>query len=438
MIEVSYGEVRVTATDPPRRSRWAAIAEGFARARTIAISALVILSAAALLVVVVKELRRVPIVVLEPIGLPESVEARWVSGDVVSHRLMDAMNAIDEEALTSERRVRFNPASRQLEVVEPGTGVSLQGLTRLIRRLLDIEEVRVAGEIICPDADCAHQDLSLRLRAIRSSGSAAVRLGPIGDRDADAYLHDAAIALLHELDPFVVASYYFYVRDEEMARREAMALQSPLTEVTPWASYFLGHIENDDGDHVGAIEWYERAIRQDDLIRGSQLASFHRPLFWLPYVNIGHSLSYLGRHEEAVEAYREAIGLFPEFADPQTYLGYSLSDLGRHEEAVEAHREAIRLDPEDAFAHDGLGDSLSDLGRYEEAVEAYREGIRLDSDGEFFGGNWGITLTKMMDALPPEEACGKWPMVEDYEALVPRGKWIPWTREALEAVEARC
>ena len=514
LIEVTYGEVRLTAADPPRRSRWAAIAEGFARARTIGtwawtfgIRALAILPVAVLLVVVLKELQYTP-TILEPIGLPESVEARWVSGDVVSHRLMDAMNAIDDEALTSEYRIRFTPASRQLEIVEPGTGISLRSLTRLIRRLLDLDEVRVAGEIICSDADCAPADLSLRLRVIRPSGSAAVHVEPIGDRDADAYFHEAAIALLRELEPFVVASYYYHLHDREMAHREAMALQSPLTWATPWASYLLGKIEDDDGDHGSAIEWYRRAIRQSDFILGSQPGSLHQPHFLLPYLKIGDSLEYLGRYEEAVEAYREAIRLDPEIAVPHSDLGNSLSHLGRYEEAVEAYREAIRLDPEDAFAHYGLamslsdldrheeaveayreairldpedafahyglalslsylgrheeaveayreairlnpedafafaqvslGNGLSDLGRYEEAAEAYREAIRLDPDAEFPRENWGITLAEMMKALLPEDTCAKWSMVEDYEAVVPRDEWTPWSRETLEAVETRC
>ena len=158
----------------------------------------------------------------------------------------------------------------------------------------------------------------------------------------------------------MVASY-FYEHDEDRAQ-EAMALQSPLTESTPWASNLLGILEYDAEKHHAAIEWYRRAIEQDDTIRKSRFVLVRPRRFAFPHNGLGNSLDALGQHgttsatvsspglyEEAVEAYREAIRLGPEDAFPRNGLGNSLGALGRHEEAVEAYREAIRLGPEDAF-----------------------------------------------------------------------------------------
>ncbi len=46
-------------------------------------------------------------------------------------------------------------------------------------------------------------------------------------------------------------------------------------------------------------------------------------------------------------------------------------DLGRHEEAIAAYRKASELDPKDAYPWNGLGIVYHDLGRHEEAVAAY-------------------------------------------------------------------
>jgi tetratricopeptide (TPR) repeat protein len=57
--------------------------------------------------------------------------------------------------------------------------------------------------------------------------------------------------------------------------------------------------------------------------------------------------------------------------------GGVLSDLGRSQEAVEAYREAIRIDPSLVHSYNGLGNVLSALGRNEEALEAYKTFISL-------------------------------------------------------------
>lgn len=54
--------------------------------------------------------------------------------------------------------------------------------------------------------------------------------------------------------------------------------------------------------------------------------------------------------------------------------------MGRHEEAIVHYREALRLDPENGNTHHTLAESLQALGRLEEAEREYREAISLDPD----------------------------------------------------------
>ena len=93
--------------------------------------------------------------------------------------------------------------------------------------------------------------------------------------------------------------------------------------------------------------------------------------------NTGYALFDLGRSEEAVEAYRQAVALDPKYTDAYYGLGDVLFDLDRSKEAVEAYRKAIALDPKDAYSYYGLGSSLFDLGRSEEAAEAYQKFLDL-------------------------------------------------------------
>lgn len=61
----------------------------------------------------------------------------------------------------------------------------------------------------------------------------------------------------------------------------------------------------------------------------------------------------------------------------RTDLGFVLSLLGKHEEALEEFREVLRVDPRLARASSGLGITLVRLGKGDEAISAYDEALRL-------------------------------------------------------------
>ena len=96
----------------------------------------------------------------------------------------------------------------------------------------------------------------------------------------------------------------------------------------------------------------------------------------------GNQLGNLGRYEEALSAYEEAIRLKPDYDYAWNGKGNQLGNLGRYEEALSAYEEAIRLKPNNEVGWTGKGNQLGNLGRYEEALSAYEEAIRLKPDYE--------------------------------------------------------
>ncbi len=97
-------------------------------------------------------------------------------------------------------------------------------------------------------------------------------------------------------------------------------------------------------------------------------------------LNIGNELGDLGRYEEAIAAYDEAIKIDPNDPDLWHNKGNQLANLGRYEEALSAYEEAIRLKPDYEAAWYSKGACLGNLGRYEEAIAAYDEAIKLKAD----------------------------------------------------------
>ncbi|MCU0726546.1 MAG: tetratricopeptide repeat protein, partial [Planctomycetes bacterium] len=102
------------------------------------------------------------------------------------------------------------------------------------------------------------------------------------------------------------------------------------------------------------------------------------PTPW-PWELLGRTLSTLGRHPEAVEAFRKSIALGPERAKSHGLLGRALLQTGAMKEAADALRKALELDPRDAETAAQLGFLLSQrLGRHGEAVAPLFRAVALE------------------------------------------------------------
>ena len=59
------------------------------------------------------------------------------------------------------------------------------------------------------------------------------------------------------------------------------------------------------------------------------------------HFNLGNTLMGQGKLDEAIAAYRRAIGIKPDYAAAYTTLGIALAGQGKFDEAVAAYRRAI-------------------------------------------------------------------------------------------------
>jgi len=145
------------------------------------------------------------------------------------------------------------------------------------------------------------------------------------------------------------------------------------------------------GRYSEAVESFKQAIRIN-------------PDYAEAHYNLGVAYYKLGRYSEAVEAYKQAIRINPDYAEAHYNLGVAYGVLGRHSEAVEAFKQAIRINPDYAEAHCNLGVSYGKLGRYSEAVEAYKQAIRINPDYAEAHNNLGATyceLVRYSEAVEP-------------------------------------
>jgi tetratricopeptide (TPR) repeat protein len=90
-------------------------------------------------------------------------------------------------------------------------------------------------------------------------------------------------------------------------------------------------------------------------------------------------LTWVGRREEAIPLFREALRLNPK--PPNVYYRHfsvALRDSGQYDEAIAVAKKAIEREPNDLVAYLSLASSYGLVGREEEARAAAKEVLRIN------------------------------------------------------------
>jgi len=120
------------------------------------------------------------------------------------------------------------------------------------------------------------------------------------------------------------------------------------------------------------------------------------------YFNIGLANFYLKQYRESAEAYRAAIKLDPyNSADAYYALGLVYRDWGKADEEIQAYKQAIRLRPDYTVAYERLGSRYLKSKKFNEAVEVFRQLAALKPGDPFAPNSLGeayLELNKLNEA----------------------------------------
>lgn len=135
-----------------------------------------------------------------------------------------------------------------------------------------------------------------------------------------------------------------------------------------------------DARHSGALgalaEACLRLGRADDALAAAR-TDLHRSDAWLHQAR-ARALTALGRHEEAVRAYEEALRLQPRSAAAAAELGELRLARGDAEGAEPLFERALALQPDDAGLYVALGEARHRQQKLAEAEAAYRAALARD------------------------------------------------------------
>jgi tetratricopeptide (TPR) repeat protein len=122
----------------------------------------------------------------------------------------------------------------------------------------------------------------------------------------------------------------------------------------------------------------------------------------------------LGRVDEAIQAYKNAIELSPQQVSVWNNLGHLYRKLNRHEEALGAFQKAIEQNDSDAQAWNGLGNLYQETGKNDDAIYAYLKAVDFSPD---HAPSWSSLGTIYLDNGQLEDALAAFEKAVDIDPI---------------------
>ena len=111
-----------------------------------------------------------------------------------------------------------------------------------------------------------------------------------------------------------------------------------------------------------------------------------------PRNNLGAALMRSGNLAQAVEQFKIALKIKPDYVDAHYNLGYALSRQGNLDAGIHQFGETLRLDPDNLKALNNMGVALALQGRYGEAANYFKAALKQNPRDANVHNNLGIAL----------------------------------------------
>jgi len=299
-------------------------------------------------------------VIIEAFQVPMELEKNNLTGQAIANKLIDQIENIKANADTSFKKFDVTTVyyDTQLEMVIPGSGISLKSLMNNVKNFLGKNQTRISGEVLL------NKKLFL---TIRVKGEPSKTFSGELD-DLDSLLADAAKYILKYTHPYLLAYYLYYNYSEN--KQEALEM----------IKYSLSHPPYDDDALAytldGYIKWEEK--RFDESIELYKKAVALDPDYVDAYDGWAYSLYELKKYDEAAEIYRKALSLDQNNTYTNHYFGMNLEAQGKTDSAVMFYERSIKFDPSYDHVYVSYGDLLFEQKKYDQAAGMYHNAIDLE------------------------------------------------------------
>ncbi len=122
----------------------------------------------------------------------------------------------------------------------------------------------------------------------------------------------------------------------------------------------------------------------------------------ISYFNIAQRLKKDRKYNEAIENYKKAIQLKPNYLEAIFYLANLLQQMGQYVNAIKFYKIAIQLNPNIPEPYFNMGNVLHAIGKFDSAINCYQIAIKIKPTFTFAYLNLGLLFEKLdrpLDAI---------------------------------------
>jgi protein O-mannosyl-transferase len=128
-----------------------------------------------------------------------------------------------------------------------------------------------------------------------------------------------------------------------------------------------------------SLTWRQTAVYHN-LVSLYTATLTKNPGCWMAHYNLGIALNNMGKTDEAIAHYQQAIELRPNYAEAHYNLGRLLAQKGQLDDALTHYKKALEINPADAEAWNNLGVTLFGIGRVDDAIAHYQHALEIRPD----------------------------------------------------------
>ncbi len=359
----------------------------YLKGKITAIRFVIALFAIPVVIYVYKEATR-DILIVDLFTVPRQFQDSGLTAEVMANRIGDAISEIEQSASTHMKKddmglVQDEDLTPAVEI--PGTKIGLKTAIDVARTIMGIYPKRISGDVVASDLAAGSSAREVRVTFYVTQGrkrSAPKSLAPLPANDVQGLIQRTAEAVLHQINPYVLAVHFTDEREYDRAIEICGEFSENVASLPKYKAAFdnlWGEVLRREGKNDEAIGKYEKAIELD-----RKLAS--------PYNNWGIALQSKGKNDEAIGKYKKAIEVDRKLASPYINWGIALMNEGKNDEAIGKYEKAIELDPKRASPYINWGIALQNEGKDDEAIGKYEKAIEVDPKSALAYNDWGIAL----------------------------------------------
>jgi tetratricopeptide (TPR) repeat protein len=297
--------------------------------------------------------------IVESFDVPSSFQSDGVTGQFVAGQFTDEISRIQKEGWSISGLNISDLFNKKVEKDIVFFGVSLNAIKALLRDIFKVEDKTVTGNLLTRKTQ-----LYLKLSI---AGQNIIITKNINDFDNvymayDALNLEAAQQFLMTVDPFILASYFWSIKEDEQSISIIQHIINNRTKDVDSAYLLWGQL-------LAKKNNYEKSIVKFSNALDNNKASF---LAWNAW---GTVLLAQGENKAAIPKFKSATSIEPSFSRSWHQWGVALAREGKHEEAIVKFLNAIDCDDTWAVTYNEISYEYSAIGDIDKAILYLNKGI---------------------------------------------------------------